>query len=221
MCLLITLTCSPKAELRRAQRDLSLALTCRFCPYMPFIQSSNKDVTNSEIKHPARWLTFPAHLLFGANWIDKIQCSKIWWWLNLPAAICNKRHKAPIKEGQRLNPRCRWITCENTCPKGACSQRQLSIITRGDPCTNIINVDALKMLWWGCKCSQSQPQLQQRHELWLEHNQQHQGHTFSMSCRCGFCLACVQARFWHDVYIFLPWFCMFVPNIAVFGSKIL
>ena len=146
MCLLIPLSCSPKAELRRAQRDLSLALTCKFCPYMPFIQSSNKDVTNSEIKPPARWLTFPAHLLFGANWIDKIQCSKIWWWLNLPAAICNKRHKAPIKEGQRLNPRCRWITCENTCPKGACSKRQLSIITRGDPCTNIINVDALNAL---------------------------------------------------------------------------
>ena len=24
-----------------------------------------------------------------------------------------QRHKAPIKKGQRLNPRCQWITCEN------------------------------------------------------------------------------------------------------------
>ena len=40
---------------------------------MPFIQSSNKDVTNSEIRATARWLTLPSHLLFGANWIDKIR----------------------------------------------------------------------------------------------------------------------------------------------------
>ena len=24
-----------------------------------------------------------------------------------------QRHKEPIKKGQRLNPRCQWITCEN------------------------------------------------------------------------------------------------------------
>ena len=44
---------------------------------------------------------------------ERIQGSNIWRWLNLPAAICNKRHKAPIKEVQRLNPPCQWITFEN------------------------------------------------------------------------------------------------------------
>ena len=61
-------------------RDVEKFLRCEptvyymhFFPYMPFKQSSNKDVTNSEIRATARWLTFPAHLLFGANWIDKIR----------------------------------------------------------------------------------------------------------------------------------------------------
>ena len=27
-------------------------LTCKFCPYMPFIQNSNKGVRNREIKPP-------------------------------------------------------------------------------------------------------------------------------------------------------------------------